>query len=106
MYLVALVVVLMATAVAAQTTKPDMLHSSVKEAAERTPLKPGVVVKDYFKDFRPGTCKVTTTPSAPNGTWQARGDNGDAERRKRVPGGARNNTRVVARSNDFHGVHA
>ncbi len=75
MYLVALIVVLMATAVAAQSTKPDMLQSSVKEAAERTPLKPGVVVKDYFKEFRPGSCKVTTTPGAPNGSWPARGDN-------------------------------
>ena len=74
MYLVALMVVLMATTVAAQTTKPDMLQSSVKEAADKTPLKPGVVVKDYFKDFRPGSCKASTTQNAPNTTWPARGD--------------------------------
>ena len=73
MYLVALMVVLMATTVAAQTTKPDMLQSSVKEAADKTPLKPGVV-KDYFKDFRPGSCKAPTTQNAPNTTWPARGD--------------------------------
>jgi len=74
MYLVALLFVLMSTVAAAQTTKPDMLQSSVKEAAERTPLKPGVVVREYFKDFRPGVCKATTQ-SAPSTSWPARGNN-------------------------------
>jgi hypothetical protein len=67
-------VLVMATPVAAQTTKPDMLQSSVKEAAEKTPLKPGVLVRDYFKDFRPGVCKSSATKTAPNTSWPARGD--------------------------------
>ena len=83
MYLVALVFVLMATAVAAQTTKPDMLQHSVKESAEKTPLKPTVIVKDYFKDFRPGACKATTASSAPNTSWPARGNTAVAFCRER-----------------------
>jgi hypothetical protein len=65
----------MATTAAAQSTKPDILQSSVKEAADKTPLKPGVVVRDYFKDFRPGSCKAPAAQNAPKTSWPARGDN-------------------------------
>jgi hypothetical protein len=74
MYLVAVMVLLIATAAAAQTPKPGMLQNSVKEAADRTPLKPGTVIRDYFKDFRPGACKSPGAATAPNTSWPARGD--------------------------------
>jgi hypothetical protein len=48
-YLVALIVVLLATTVATQTPKPDVLQDAVKETAEKTRLRPGVVVKNNFR---------------------------------------------------------
>jgi hypothetical protein len=90
---VALLMVLMTTGVAAQTPALDvqlvrcptasaerkctqndpMLQTSVKETAERTPMKPTPGVKGLLKDLRPGTCKSTAL-APPNTSWPARGE--------------------------------
>lgn len=66
-----------ATRAEAQNVKIDvpagLTLSTVNEPAPKKAAKENKESKGFFKDLRPGSCKVTTNP-APVSSWPARGE--------------------------------